>query len=175
MQTRASANLCFRIVCMLLWLNARLKECKIFHQFFLLLIKRAIQNDVRENLDFVFPSHKDDISFLQSIILLQHRSFWVSRYWGMFFSFRNDFSVQRYTHFHKIKDLPQNSGPQQVTWSTFDTKGSRTQGATVQSVVTLATWRPGFLPAILKKKDEFIKFTCFFLHYTDFGCETNLV
>jgi hypothetical protein len=113
MQTRASANLCCRIVCMLLWLNDRIKECKIFHKFFLLLIKCVIQNDVRENLDFVFPSHKDDISFWQSIILLQHRSFWVSRYWGMFFSFRNDFSVQRHTDFHIIKDLSQNSGHQQ--------------------------------------------------------------
>jgi len=33
----------------------------------------VIQNDVRENSVFVLPSHKD-ISFPQSIILLQHRS-----------------------------------------------------------------------------------------------------
>jgi len=47
-------------------------------------------------------------------------------------------------------------------------------GDTVHIIVILATWCPGFLSVILKKKDEFLKSASFFHHYTDVnGCETN--
>jgi len=134
---------------MLLWLSDWHKECKIFHQFFLLLIKHVIQNDVRENSVFVLPSHKADISFSQSIILLQNRPFEVSRYWGMFFvsdkilQYRDAQIFQKSMSFLKILDTSK------VTWSTFDTKNSRTVGDTVHSVIDLA---PGIFARCFEKE-----------------------
>lgn len=160
---------------MLLWLADWHKECKILYQFFLLLIKHVIQNDVRENSVFVLPSHKADISFSQSIILLQNISFEVS-YWGMFFVSDKMLQYKDAQIFQDSVSFLKILGTSKVTWSTFDAKNSWTVGDTVHSVITLATWRPGFLPVVLKKKDEFFKSAYFFHHYTDVnGCKTNLL
>jgi len=134
---------------MLLWLADRHKEYNIVHQFFLLLIKHLIQNDVRENSVFVLPTHKEDISFSQSIILLQHRLFYVSRYWRMFLVSDKMLQYTGAQIFQKSRSFLRILGTSKVTWSTFDTKDSRIVGDTVQSVVTLA---PGIFARYFEKE-----------------------